>query len=85
MRFYHMTDAQALRVPVRRFMVLYRQIPKLKAQDALLQIQVISAAVAGGDGAQTFLSGLKAAALGDQQAERPRPVADLASMGLGGD
>jgi hypothetical protein len=82
MRFYPLSDEQVLKMPARRFFALNRQIPKLRAEEALMQINVIGAAVGGGEGAQKFIQALQE----QVGVEKPaRPKVDLASIGLGGD
>jgi hypothetical protein len=41
-RFYGVTDTYVLRMPVKRFFVLYRQIRRLQAEEALMQLRIVS-------------------------------------------
>lgn len=75
-RFFHLTDERVLQMPVRRFFALSRQIPRLEAEETLLRVSTIGAAVGGGEGAQRFLDSLR------EQAGMKRPEANLAAMGI---
>lgn len=82
-RFYGDSDAETMRIPVKRFFLLYRQIRRLQAEEALLQLRIISQPYTNGD------DGFVRALQRDAQIENNEKVTtlhtadDLGAWGIG--